>query len=94
MFKKMQKRIATLCTCVTLMAAMPVSMEGCMEDGAWLIGGGSTTEVISTSTASASAGNGVATATASTSTTTTTTGGVFGGYYGGMPSDDGSSYYE
>jgi hypothetical protein len=101
MSKKIIKRIASLCTCATLMAALPVSMDGCMEEFAnGLVAGGAgtwgTTETITNSTASATASGGSASASASTSTQTYTTGGSFfgGGWLGGMPSDDGYSYSE
>jgi len=99
MFKRMQKRMAALCTCATLIAAMPLSVDGCLGDmtGGVLGGAGSMTEVVTNQSASASAGNGVATATASSTSTVTPQQGVFGGGWIGGTSgytDPYGGYYD
>ncbi len=82
MLKRLQKRIAALCTCGTLMVAAPMSLDGCQGVGG-LIGGGSATEIMTQNTATAVAGEDGAAATATSSTSVTQQqGGFVGGGFG------------
>ena len=96
MSKKFIKRIASLCTCVTLVAALPVSMDGCMDDmiGGVIGGAGGWSETSTTQTATASASGGSASASASTTTYSTAGQGFFGGGWLNNPSNNSYSYGE
>jgi hypothetical protein len=91
MLKRIKNRIFALCTCASLVLAMPMSMDGCMENFVGGVGGaaGTTTDVQTNATATATATGGSATATASTGTSVhTQTGAAGGGWLGGMPNPD------